>query len=197
LLESCRRRIDRATYELASQHSISCPQGGDQIDQLQHRRSRVCPDNIAAIINRPAVRRSGNYDVVGIRISKYVLDALQAREVKDFRGQRLILACVSRQQCVKSAQRNLAKRAPLGDISGKTRHCAAPGITQRYKIPFLGVRHDPIGVNRHASNRAAIAHDGYNPNDERSLGNLADTTLGPRDCVITKYKCSGYEEVND
>ena len=116
-----------------------------------------------------------------LRIREHVLDALQTGEIEHVRRQRLVLAHVLRQQRVEPTERNLAQLARLGNVPREAFQCGAPGIPKRDDVALLGLLDGPLGVDRHAANRA-VAHHGHDANDKRPLRGYADT-LGVADRV--------------
>ncbi len=96
-----------------------------------------------------------------------------------------------------SSRRSEILRSSLGLVISPARPDSrvAPGITQRDNVTLLGLLDGPLGVNRHAANRA-VAHDGHDTNDKWPLRARANNTLSLRDRVPTDDPCGDYDEVN-
>jgi hypothetical protein len=78
--------------------------------------------------------------------------------------------------CIEPTERNLAQLARPGNVARKTFHHGAPRIAEFFNVTVLGPLDGPVRIDHYASH-GAVAYDGNDTHDKRSLGGFANGAL--------------------
>ena len=133
LLDSFRRRIDRAT-DARLGRSRGSPQRGEQVVQEQHGLAGGDADNIAARVDPPTFTKTHQHDVFLFGVDEHIANVLQAGQEDDLIGQGLAGLQRFFNGCFQPAERDLAERGSgmeagrdLLGSTGPARREACPG----------------------------------------------------------------------
>ena len=151
-MPSCVGSIEQRDAALRRLHRRT--QGRQKIVQLQHRAAGRQAHHVAALIDFPAFAGTGQHDVFFLGIDEHVANPLQAAEIFDFVGQRLIDSSRTRQSPLRGrgAKSSASRRAPSVP-PGVLPIAADRSLANSPKASSLRVVQQAVGVDRHAAHR--------------------------------------------
>ncbi len=144
-----RRRIDRAAYAAVAGF-IGTAQGDEQIVQPQHGAARILPDDFSLVVHFPTLGRSGEHEIMPLRIDEHIFDPLQTGQIPHFIGQRLTGLLHRGDRLLQPAQRNHPQLRWQIQIAGQLSQRRPPFLREVLQRVGLDDRQHAVRANRHA-----------------------------------------------
>ena len=131
-----------------------------QVVEREHRPAARGADDAAHRIHTPAFGRTGEHDVLLLRIHEHVFHALQAGEEANGIGDRLAGRVGLGNFRFQLPQRDEPQIGPLFQIGRHFLQALLPGGLQLFQLADFRVRDDAVDIDLHAADRAASERTG-------------------------------------